>query len=621
MILKRNLWTISPYPCLALFLGGLVLGISLNIPKFTPVTTIGLLLCLVLILCLKNLWAYLFSLILFHFFLGQLIQEFESIKTNRRTYFYHLSEIKTYKNHGQMGVGTVLIRENKYWSRTNTKIKCQIFSSNRILKNGDIIASTEKPTKIINSNNPGSFDVKTYYTSKGIFQQTTLNHYIYLSHEETWLDKLANFRKQIEQKFSEHLKGEELALANALLLGDATALNNEVKQAYSATGSIHVLAVSGMHISLFAEIMLLSFGLFSSRISKRKSWVIGIFILWFYAFLTGLSPSVLRAVIMFTLAKGAHLTSRNPQSNVNLVACAIFMILWDPLCFWDMGFQLSFLAIFGIQNYQHRISRLWQPKYKISKFLWESTASALAAQLFTVPLTLYYFHTFPNYFLIANLGIAILSVAAMYCGFAYLFFCIIPGINQMLGWCLELILKFMNQFVKLIAEIPGSIEGGFHFNFLFVLFIWVYILWFFYEKKRPKFKLLTLTILISIGSLHRHKNLNTSHLMILKAKSPIVVLKTGPQAVFISAIDTNQQQIKNALSDYQKIYPLRYYKFLKIPMYQKVKMRKMSLLSEGKCWKIQIPGKSFKLHWQFSKNWMIEKAHLKFVPFNAAKRW
>ena len=190
----------------------------------------------------------------------------------------------------------------------------------------------------------------------------------------------------------------------ALLTGYREALDEEISLAYAATGTAHIIAISGLHLGLIQKALMLLFApllRFKSGLILRGLTVI--VLLWVFALLTGAGASVLRAAIMFTLLTVGEMMEER-ISSLNLLAIAAFMLLsWDTDLLWDVGFQLSFAAVFSI-IFLYKPIYGWIPvKSFAGKFVWSITAVTLAAQVFTLPLVLYYFNQFPVYFLLANL--------------------------------------------------------------------------------------------------------------------------------------------------------------------------------------------------------------------------
>ena len=154
-----------------------------------------------------------------------------------------------------------------------------------------------------------------------------------------WLNASRNY---LRSALRAHLSGAELAISLALILGDNSMLDKEIRDSFTNTGALHVLAVSGLHISIIMQILMAALAVFSGVLSRRVAVILLIGIMWWYAAITGLSPSVLRAVIMFTVLSIAQLSGRNYDSLNTLLFTAFVLVLWNPLTVFDIGFQLSF---------------------------------------------------------------------------------------------------------------------------------------------------------------------------------------------------------------------------------------------------------------------------------------
>ena len=494
---------------------------------------------------------------LLHVVLGYSAKE-KSIPTqNESNQVYRILSLKETQANFIQAVGQrYMFNKGKIYP-TDEQTACLIKTESSIVP-GDLIF-TEIPSEAIkNSGNPGSFDIETYYHTKGIHRQCLMyQSYLKIGHIEPndiWIHTLRNW---LEHSFEHHLSGSSLGLAKALLLGNTSEVSQSSKQSFAATGAIHVLAVSGMHIALFAGLLLYSFGLFSRIISRYFAIIFTLIVLWGYAWLTGFSPSVMRSVTMFTLIQIGHIVQRTTHPNHILFWCAYLMYLFDPVCIYDIGFQLSFGAVYGIQTYKDRITSFWSPKAKPLKFIWEHSSIALAAQLFTTPLILYYFHTFPNYFLLANLGIVILSGLAMYLGFGFLLLGWVPLIGSLLGFVFSISLNAMDNFISLIAQIPGSVEGGFSLTLCQLLMVFAMLIWILHGNS-PRWSKLSIAILLLAGiSFNRYINQTETHLLVLKAKHPILVYKNNTRVTLISGAFNSQKSIERVLSDYQKIYPFQ----------------------------------------------------------------
>ena len=254
---------------------------------------------------------------------------------------------------------------------------------------------------------------------------------------------------------------QEQAIALALVIGVTDGIDNELEKAYSASGAMHVLAVSGLHIGILYSIIL--FLLKPLQKDQRGQWLVAalsLSLLWSYAFVTGLSPSVLRAVTMFSFVALAK--PMNIRSNIfnTLAGSAIILLLFDPYLIMSVGFQLSYLAVLGIIWIQKPIYLLWEAKSRVMNWVWEITCISIAAQITTFSLGLLYFHQFPTYFLISNLFVIPISTGVLIAGIVLLVVSFLAPIAKLVGWVLWGLVKLLNLGVFWTEDLPYSIVNN-----------------------------------------------------------------------------------------------------------------------------------------------------------------
>ena len=275
---------------------------------------------------------------------------------------------------------------------------------------GDELLIKSSINSISGPKNPDQFDYRNYMYLNGFYSQTYLtpsDWKLYKEQQGFSLFKYAYLAQDwcYNQLARNGLKGEQLKVAAALLLGKRNELEPNQIRAYASAGAMHVLAVSGLHVGILFFILKFSFG-FLKRL-KRWKWLYLIIILsflWFYAMLTGFSASVLRASTMFSfILIGEEVINRKVSIYNMLAISAIILIVVDPFIVFSVGFQLSYLAVIGIVYFQPKIYRLFYVKNWLLDQAWKITAVSLAAQLATFPLGVYYFHQFPVYFFVSNL--------------------------------------------------------------------------------------------------------------------------------------------------------------------------------------------------------------------------
>ncbi len=274
------------------------------------------------------------------------------------------------------------------------------------LGTGGRIFATFSPT--IPDRDIDGFDYDTYLYRKGIVATAFVQsrHYRALPMgEESLRIRALKIRECLVEmigrwQISETAKG----VIAALTVGDKSALDAEVRQAYTAAGVSHVLALSGLHVGILAAVLwVVLYPLRRVRWGRTVAAVVLLGVLWAFAFVTGLSASVLRAVGMCTLFQVYALCTEERIAPLHVVATmAFFMLLWEPMYLFDVGFQLSFTAVTGLLLGMPLLAA-YRPKHALLRYPWQVVTASVVAQTAVLPLVLYHFGTFPVYFLSGNL--------------------------------------------------------------------------------------------------------------------------------------------------------------------------------------------------------------------------
>lgn len=332
---------------------------------------------------------------------------------------------------------------------------------------GDVI-SIRAPgiTEIPPPGNPGEFNYKRYLAFNYIY------HQVYVRPQQivktglnlgyTAMKTIYRIQHYFTHVLREYVKTpNEVGVAQALLYGYDDAIDAETATAYANTGTLHVLAVSGMHVGLI--LLILDKALFFLNKNKHALSAKRLLILlciWIYSALCGLSPSILRATVMFSFVVLAQLSGR--RSNIyNTLACSCFVLLCaDPNMLANVGFQLSYLAVLGIVFLQPLIHAWYEPVSWIARQVWAITSVSVAAQLATCPIGILYFHQFPNCFLFSNLLIIPLTTLVIYACIALLACSWWAPASMVLGFCTQQLILFTNRLVSLVEQLPYSYVNG-----------------------------------------------------------------------------------------------------------------------------------------------------------------
>ena len=449
---------------------------------------------------------------------------------------------------------------NHGFSKLNSDKILLFFESNEIQKGDIIIASTEL-NRIQNKHNPGEFDAEKYWGAKSIdlIGFVGEGNFRFIDHvNESRLSAFfGGLRNYMSNVLSEHLEGDELAIANALVLGDKDFLSVETRKSFASAGAMHVLAVSGLHVGIVLVLLMFIFRQFPRLFSKNRALIAALVVIWCYAGMTGLSPSVLRATIMFTILSMSTLFGRKGNSINTLFFSAFVMLIWDPMYLFDIGFQLSYLAMIGIFIFHPPISKIIFISYKPLKWLWEGTSVGIAAQIATFPLSLYYFHQFPNFFLLTNIGMMALAGICLSIGLLLSLVSKIGYLSNVLGYFTFLLFSVMLIFVQFVEAIPGALAKGFIVSAEMVLFFYSVMLFITIFNGRKKISIagvLVFTVLVGVIQFDRYTGHVKKELVIYNSNKLVLSINDGKEIhCFYDA--RGEAKVNRFIEDYEKLYP------------------------------------------------------------------
>ena len=405
---------------------------------------------------------------------------------------------------------------------------------------GDILFIQPRVQKIQNTGNPGAFDAEKFWGSKGIrYMCFVQDGKLKKIREGSFTDRFwIKAREALRSVVDEHLSSENRSVANALVLGDKSDLSNNQKENFTEAGAMHVLAVSGMHVGILLGFLQWSFYRISF-LRKRGLFIISaLVVVWCFAFLTGLSSSVFRATIMFSVLAIGQLRGYSFFSLNALFVSAIIILFIDPLSLFNIGFQLSFLAMLGISFFFNPIKNLINSKYKILNFFWDGTALGIAAQIGTIPISLYYFHQFPNYFILTNLGLIILAACALIALIILFMVFWIPWLSDVIGTIVDIVFTVLNGFIEWINSLPATISKGFDPSLWWVITVYVLVISTLIFWRRQKLRLFYggVSALMLMGFWlisQRELNYYREELIFLNMQSPTLMIKEKGHAIII----------------------------------------------------------------------------------------
>lgn len=420
--------------------------------------------------------------------------------------------------------------------------------SNANSKPGMIIHFESKLFPISSSNNPGAFNYQRFMLREGIRYQVYLRKgFTITEFEKKTLAILAlEVQAWLMDRYREAgIKGDEFAVLSALTLGNKNYLSNELKSSFASSGAMHVLAVSGLHVGIIYIILkLLLKPLYRLKRTLYLNMGIIVAALWAYAFITGLSPSVLRSCTMFSfITIGEHLHRRSNFYNI-LAASAFFLLIGNPNILYKVGFQLSYAAVASIVFFQPKIAALLHPQNRILKWLWDLTAVSLAAQIGTFPISIHYFQQFPVYFWLSNF--VAIPAAGLLLYLAFFFFLTLPiGVpGNIAGTIIGLVVKGLNESVIFIEKLPFSVLTGLSSNgvTLAMMVMVVFSLAWLSSSKRYLSLVFFLSVLLVFSSYSAYLSFKTSRQAYLvfydSYQSPMFSIIDGKRHLYYIKGDT-----------------------------------------------------------------------------------
>lgn len=398
----------------------------------------------------------------------------ERLKPNAFSEKY-LFEITSVNKHPASG--TILVTLPK--DSTNTK-----------LHTGDVLFIGNGLKPITPALNPYQFDYAAYMAKQNVFKQVKLkDNYIVTGRERGFGYHLQNFRESLINSYSiHHYPAEVTNLINALLFGQRQDMDKETTDSYTGAGVIHILAISGLHFSLLFLMLnyLLSPLKRLPRFGTIGHLIVVLSLMWGFAFITGLSASVVRSVVMFSFLLIGEALSRRVSIYNSLAVSALVLLIAKPGFLFDAGFQLSYLAVLGIVALQPLYKNKLKSKHRLVNMARDLVLVSLSAQVAVLPLSLYYFNQFPLLFLVANIVVIPLSNAVLVVGIVTLLLNFtIPAAAVWLGKLLEWLIIGMNGFTQWIASFENLIIKNIPFTLLLNLSLYMVIVLgvlYFYEK-------------------------------------------------------------------------------------------------------------------------------------------
>ncbi|MDD3858555.1 MAG: ComEC/Rec2 family competence protein [Bacteroidales bacterium] len=467
-----------------------------------------------------------------------------------------IGEIDKDPNQGEkttsLEISILAVNANNIWNSAEGKTLLYIENSEESakLKPGDKLIFSPQLSEIENKGNPEEFDYKQYlaynlilstdYLKSDDWQLLSSNHDIGLRH------KFLRFRQSLISKLKKYgLDNEELSVASALALGYKDSLSDEIRHAYSSSGAMHILAVSGLHVGIVYGIIIFLLSFIKYKKLDFLKVILTIALVWIYAILTGLSPSVSRAALMFSILALGKL-QKHPSGSLNAIAASAFILLIiNPYNLTNIGFQLSYIAVIGIVLMYEPLYRMIEIKNKFVDKIWSLTAVSVAAQLATAPICLLYFHQFSNYFLLTNYLLIPISTVAIWLVISVFLFSGIDIIASFLAKILAWLISAMNQISFGIENLPFSVSRDIYISWPQMIFMYIAIISFFiffFQTKKYKhlvIGILSVIIFTSISLFDDFVNKDQKYFIVYNInKTTAVNLIDGKNNILFANVDS-----------------------------------------------------------------------------------
>ena len=447
--------------------------------------------------------------------------------------------------------------------RTNGKILIRVSRKDSLqeIEFDDKVYSHANLTGFKEPMNPGEFNFKEYAKKKGLnFQLKLVQGQFFKIKEEQWniRSKALMLREKIIKSLrKQEFSPEEFMIIEALLLGKRQDLSKEITQNYKNAGAMHILAISGLHIGILLMILhRILKPIERIKYGKRLKLFLLILCLWSFAFLSGLSASVIRAVAMFSVLTIGIVSRRSSKLDHYLFVSLFISLLIKPLNIFDIGFQLSYIAVISIIGIGPILKKLWAPRHKIIRYFWNLIVISFSAQLGILPLTLYYFHQFSGVFMASSLIVIPLLGLVLGGGYLMIFLDQINYLPKLYAELYGKLIGLMNDVIGFLGGMEFFIYKGIYFNIflVFIGYISIYFIVKLIEVRSMKQVLqVFLCLMITVSFLmleHKLGQTKSSFIVFNQYKQSVFLHKKGNIASIYSNEGKRASQIEKMLANY-----------------------------------------------------------------------
>lgn len=419
---------------------------------------------------------------------------------------------------------------------------------------GDVIKAKTVLQHNSSNKNPNQFDYSKYLADKQIYAQVYINKKEITIHKipkkDIWYYSGRLHSRIVRNLEKANFNKEEMNVALALILGQQQEISSDIIQDYQYSGATHILSVSGLHVGFI--MVFINFILKPIPNTRKGSLIKLLSILLSlgaFAIISGLSPSVLRSVVMFSfLAIGNHLR-RSGSIYHTLLVSMLLILLFEPYFLFDVGFQLSYLALFFIVWLQPLLKQIWTPKRKIQITIWNALTVSFAAQIGTLPLCLYYFHQFPGLFFVTNIVIIPILSFIMIAGIIVMIWAIFISPPLFIIEIFEKSIYLLNKTIHIVASFEWFVIRDISFNFYYLITFYLFIISAIIWSKKPNYNklffLFASIILLQISVLYTKREIENNQEMIVynTRKNTLISERTGRDITIYSSDTLSKNNI------------------------------------------------------------------------------
>jgi competence protein ComEC len=483
----------------------------------------------------------------------------------------HYSNLEIKEKNNSKGLVIEELKSNEYYTKFIVKIdsfnhqkssgKLLVYFSKKNPDNlviGDLVSFNTEIKPIVKNYNPDTFDYANYMENQNVFHQIKCfeNDYFIGNKVKNFTFYINELRKKLVHSFdAHHFSVRTKSIINALLLGQKQQIDSETLNDYKNAGVVHILAISGLHIGIIYAFFNFIFG-FLNRVKHGKTvkLVIIILLLWLFALISGMSASITRSVMMFSvIAFGTFLNRKNFMFNA-IAASLLILLIYNPLLIFDVGFQLSYAAVISILLFQPFYQKFYYSKNKIVVYITDLFLISLTAQLGVLPLMLLYFKQVPTLFLLANFVVIPVATAVLIIGIIVLFlnFVYLP-LALIIGKVISFLVEFMNYYIHWLSSFQDYVIKNITFTPFLTVGLYLLILsivYWIYEPKNKRF-LFVLVTTLSFQILYFYTKNETSH------KNELIVYNNKESA--ISIFDANKITVFSNDSSIQENQSIKEY--------------------------------------------------------------